>query len=237
MSTDKPTALVVGVGPGLGSALVRLLATHGLNVVAVARGASQRGRLQVADGGKVHPYDADITDPAAVGELFTWLGQSMPGPLALTVFNAGTLRLGSVLDISPEDFEQCWRVGCFGGFLVGRAAAAVMREQGHGTLIFTGATASLRGGAGFVNLAAPKFGLRAVAQSMARELAPAGVHVAHVILDGQIQAPRNEALLEQNGPDSLLDADAIAANYWHLHCQPRNAWTHELDLRPWVEKF
>ena len=237
MSENAATALVIGSGPGLGSALVRLFATRGLDVVAVARGASQRTRLQVADGAQVHPYDADITDPAAVDRLFTWLRQSMPGPLALTVFNAGTLRPGSVLDISPEDFEHCWRVGCFGGFLVGRAAAAVMREQGHGTLIFTGATASLRGGAGFVNLAAPKFGLRAVAQSMARELAPAGVHVAHVLIDGQIQSPSNEALLAERGPDSLLSADAIAENYWHLHCQPRSAWTHELDLRPWVEKF
>ena len=128
-------------------------------------------------------------------------------------------------------------MGCLGGFHVGQAAARAMVEAGSGTILFTGATASLRGGAGFANLAVPKFGLRALAQSMARELQPKGVHVAHVVIDGQIASESRRELAAQRGPDSLLDPDAIAETYWQLHRQPRSAWTHELDLRPWVEKF
>ena len=159
------------------------------------------------------------------------------GALDVAVFNAGTFERGNVADTDPADFERCWRVGCFGGFLVGRAAARQMLERGAGTILFTGATASLRGGAGFVNLAAPKFGLRAVAQSLARELGPQGIHVAHAIIDGQIRSPRYENLVAERGPDSLLEPTAIAAAYLAVHRQPPSAWTLELDLRPWVEKF
>jgi NAD(P)-dependent dehydrogenase (short-subunit alcohol dehydrogenase family) len=155
----------------------------------------------------------------------------------MAVYNAGAFERASVLDTSPEDFERCWRIGCFGGFLVGRAAARAMLTRGSGTIVLTGATASLRGGAGFVNLASPKFGLRALAQSMARELGPKGIHVAHAIIDGQIRTARYEHLLAERGPDSLLEPAAIAQTYLALHRQPRTAWTHELDLRPWSEKF
>jgi NAD(P)-dependent dehydrogenase (short-subunit alcohol dehydrogenase family) len=144
---------------------------------------------------------------------------------------------GGILDITPESFERCWRIGCMGGFLVGQAAARLMASIGAGTIIFTGATASLRGSAGFANLAVPKFGLRALAQSMARELGSKGVHVAHVIIDGQIESERSRHLADERGPDSLLPPSAIAESYYQLHRQPRGAWTHELDLRPWVEKF
>jgi NAD(P)-dependent dehydrogenase (short-subunit alcohol dehydrogenase family) len=142
-----------------------------------------------------------------------------------------------VVDTPAEEFERSWRIGCFGGFLVGRGAARLMLKQGAGTILFTGATASLRGGAGFVNLASPKFALRAVAQSLARELDPKGIHVAHVIIDGQIHSERYSQLAADRGPDALLEPNAIADAYLHLHRQPRSAWTHELDLRPWVEKF
>jgi NAD(P)-dependent dehydrogenase (short-subunit alcohol dehydrogenase family) len=159
------------------------------------------------------------------------------GPVEVAVFNAGTFVRSSILDTDPAEFERCWRVGCFAGFLVGQAAARRMAERGSGTILFTGATASLRGGANFVNLASPKFGLRAVAQSMARELGPKGIHVAHVIIDGQIESRRYAHLRGGRGPDSLLEPDAIAAQYVALHRQHRSAWTQELDLRPWSEKF
>jgi NAD(P)-dependent dehydrogenase (short-subunit alcohol dehydrogenase family) len=153
------------------------------------------------------------------------------------VFNAGVFEPGSILSIAPGDFERCWRVGCLGGFLVGQAAAKRMAAKGAGTILFTGATASLRGSAGFANLAVPKFGLRAVAQSMARELGPRGIHVAHIIIDGQILSERNRSFEDERGPDSLLRPEAIAENYWNVLQQSRSAWTHELDLRPWSEKF
>ena len=141
-------------------------------------------------------------------------------------------------NLTAKDFEDGWRAGCFGGFLVGRAAARLMAPAGRGTILFTGATASLRGSANFAGFAVGKFGLRALAQSMARELGPKGIHVAHVIVDGMIEAEhRAGRKRSENAPDALLDPNAIAEAYWQLHRQPRNAWTHELDLRPWLEKF
>ena len=142
-----------------------------------------------------------------------------------------------MIEIEAAEFERCWRILCLGGFLVGQRAARGMVGAGRGTILCTGATASLRGGANFANLAVGKFGLRAVAQSMARELGPKGIHVAHVIIDGQIRSERYAHLEKQRPPDGLLDPAAIAETFWHLHTQPRSAWTLELDLRPWVEKF
>ncbi|HET7131187.1 MAG TPA: SDR family NAD(P)-dependent oxidoreductase [Gammaproteobacteria bacterium] len=232
---SESTAVIVGVGPGLGLALVNAFAQQGYTVLAAARGAGA-ARLKFETGsGRVMPQRCDATDPEQVEALFA--EAEAHGPVAAAVFNAGTFDRGTVVDTAPADFERCWRVGCFGGFLVGQAAARRMLERGAGTILFTGATASLRGGAGFVNLASPKFGLRAVAQSLARELAPRGVHVAHVIIDGQIRSERYAHLGAERGPDSLLEPEAIAAAYVSLHRQPRSAWTHELDLRPWVEKF
>jgi NAD(P)-dependent dehydrogenase (short-subunit alcohol dehydrogenase family) len=152
------------------------------------------------------------------------------------IFNAGTYRPGAVLEVAPQDFLDCWKIGCYAGFLVGQQAARRMADRG-GSILFTGATASLRGSARFVNLASPKFALRALAQSMARELGPRGVHVAHVIIDGQIQAPGRPRTGAPGAPDSQLEPAAIAEAYWQLHAQPRSAWTLELDLRPWVERF
>lgn len=159
---------------------------------------------------------------------------------ALAVFNAGAFVRKGVLDTTLEEFERCWRVGCLGGFLVGREAARAMlgRSTAHkGTIIFTGATASLRGGAQFHNLAVGKFGLRALAQSMGRELQPQGIHVAHVVIDGQIRGERPGSSAAERGKDAVLDPDAIAETYYQIHRQPRSAWSHELDLRPYVEKF
>jgi len=232
----KETAVVVGVGPGLGAALVRAFASEGYTVVAAARSASALPAFESRKvEGRVVPIDCDATEPAGVERVFEAAAEL--GPLEVAVFNAGAFVRGSILETDPAEFERCWRVGCFAGFLVGKAAARRMIERGGGTMIFTGATASLRGGSGFVNLASPKFGLRAVAQSMARELGPKNIHVAHVIIDGQIRSERYAHLEAERGPDSLLDPDAIAAQYMALHRQHRSAWTHELDLRPWREKF
>lgn len=228
----KPTAVVVGVGPGLGAALVRTFAHEGYTVFAAARSVSQ---LPALGEGAVVPIDCDATQPVDVQRVFA--AASAAGPLEVAVFNAGTFVRGSILETDPVEFERCWRVGTYAGFLVGQAAARRMVERGAGTILFTGATASLRGGSGFVNLASPKFGLRAVAQSMARELGPKGIHVAHVIIDGQIHSERYAPLAVERGPDSLLEPDAIAAQYLALHRQHRSAWTQELDLRPWSEKF
>lgn len=231
------SALVVGVGGGLGLALVDAFVADGYRVVAAARQATALAEL--ADGGRrdrVVAVDCDATLPADVDRLFARIAE-LSAPLALAVYNAGAFEPARVVDIDAADFERCWRVGCYGAFLVGRAAARAMLEQGEGTILFTGATASLRGGAGFANLASPKFALRALAQSMARELGPAGIHVAHVIVDGQIHSPRYAHLLAERGPDSLLEPAAIAQSYLFLARQPSSAWTQELDLRPWVERF
>ena len=231
---SKPVAVVVGVGPGLGSALARRFAKADMAVAIARRNPERLAALAEEIGGK--PYDCDATDGNAVEELFAAVEDDLGRPV-LTVYNAGAYKPGGVLDISAEDFERCWRIGCLGGFHVGRAAARRMVEAGAGTIIFTGATASLRGSAKFANLAVPKFGLRALAQSMARDLGPRGVHVAHVIIDGQIAGERPGYRPEERGQDAVLAPAAIAEAYYQLHAQPRSAWTHELDLRPWVETF
>lgn len=230
----KETAVVVGAGPGLGAALVRAFVGEGYTVVAAARSATESPAFK-GNAGRVVPVDCDATQQSDVERVFE--AAAALGPTQVTVFNAGAFVRGSILETDPKEFERCWRVGCFAGFLIGQAAARRMVAHGGGTILLTGATASLRGGAGFVNLASPKFGLRAVAQSMARELGPKNIHVAHVIIDGQIRSERYAHLEGERGPDALLDPDAIAAQYVALHRQHRSAWTQELDLRPWSEKF
>jgi NAD(P)-dependent dehydrogenase (short-subunit alcohol dehydrogenase family) len=234
-------SLVVGVGPGLGTALARCFADAGMEVAVAARDSAKLkglvGEVE-ARGLRSRAFDCDVTDERDVATLFERVEADLGRP-ELVVYNAGAFVPAGIMEIAAADFERCWRVGCFGGFLVGQAAARVMTAPTRGgvaggTIVFTGATASLRGGARFANLAVGKFGLRALAQSMARELGPLGVHVAHVIIDGVIASARSGG---QTADESRLDPDAIAANYLMVHRQPRSAWTHELDLRPWVEKF
>jgi len=213
-------------------ALTARFVQAGMQVIAAARDPI---KLKPESPG-IRLEACDATKPADVAALFATVAREIGTP-NLVVFNAGTYEPGGILEIAPESFERCWRVGCYGGFLVGQAAARLMTTSGAGTIVFTGATASLRGSAGFANLAVPKFGLRALAQSMARELGPKGIHIAHVIIDGQIEAERNRRLRDQREPASFLPPVAIAESYYQLHMQPRGAWTHELDLRPWVEKF
>lgn len=239
MNKDQ-VAVIVGAGPGLGYALGRRFACAEMHVALAARDASRLETLALECSGILHhgrAYACDATSETAVDDLFRQVGTDLGEP-DVVVYNAGAFVPRGILETSREEFEACWRIGCLGGFLVGKEAARRMlaKPRPGGTIIFTGATASVRGSAGFHNLAVGKFGLRALAQSMARELQPMGIHVAHVVLDGRIRPP-TAPLGSPAASDALLEADAIAESYYHLHCQPRSAWTHELDLRPWVEKF
>jgi NAD(P)-dependent dehydrogenase (short-subunit alcohol dehydrogenase family) len=223
--SSREIAVVVGAGAGLGNALVERFAEAGMRVAAVSR----RGGMGESHGGPVRSYSCDATVGEQVTRLFERVTSEL-GPPSVVVFNVGIWDRGEILNISEEFFEQAWRTGCFAGFLVGRAAAASMSGQAGGTIIFSGATGSIRGGAGFAAFASPKFALRALAQSMARELGPKNIHVAHVILDGMIAH-------ENASSEELLQPAAIAETYFQLHRQTRSAWTHELDLRPSSEKF
>jgi NAD(P)-dependent dehydrogenase (short-subunit alcohol dehydrogenase family) len=233
----REIAIVFGVGPGLGWALAKRFVTESMQVGAVARDQAKLNSLIKSEGGRgVRSYVADVSNREDVLRVFDSVDSDFGEP-DLVVFNAGAFQKSNVLDIDPADFERCWRIGCLGGLLVGQAAARRMVKRGHGTIIFTGATAALRGSAGFANLAVPKFGLRALAQSMARELGPQGVHIGFVNIDGQIESQRYRHLADERGEDSLLAPDAIAELYLQLHRQPRSAWSQEMDVRPWSEKF
>ncbi|MGH6901400.1 MAG: SDR family NAD(P)-dependent oxidoreductase [Geminicoccaceae bacterium] len=235
--SGKQVAVIVGVGPGLGLALVKRFARAGMAVAMAARDGQRLEQLRAqAPVAGARAYACDATDPAAVDRLFEEVEGDLGAP-EVVVFNAGAFEPGGILEIDPAQFERCWRIGCLAGLLVGQAAARRMVREGRGTILFTGATAALRGSARFANLAVPKFGLRALAQAMARELGPEGIHVGHVIIDGQIRSERYAQLAAERGPDALLEPDAIAEMYYQLHAQPRSAWTLELDLRPWSEKF
>jgi NAD(P)-dependent dehydrogenase (short-subunit alcohol dehydrogenase family) len=229
----KDVALVVGAGPGLGMALSRRFAEGGFTVAIASR---DRARLDADAGGSIHAYTCDAGDAASVAQLYDAIARDHGDP-SLVVYNASAMVRGSVLDLDPAEVERVWRISCLGALLVGQQAARRMVANGRGTILFTGATAALRGGANFAGFAIGKFGQRALAQSMARDLGPKGIHVAHVIVDGLIAAARNKAWQAEHGPDSALDPAAIAEAYWQLHLQPKSAWTQELDLRPWVEKF
>ncbi|HMR31735.1 MAG TPA: SDR family NAD(P)-dependent oxidoreductase [Geminicoccaceae bacterium] len=245
---NRPTALVVGVGAarGLGAALGRRFAAAGHHVLLAGRTAAKLGeavRGIEAAGGSAEAVVADATRQDDVVGLFDRASAPTAGHDAvdLVVFNAGDNRRAGLRDTDAELFEAFWRVGCLAGFLVGREAARRMAPLGRGTVIFTGATGSLRGGAGFAAFAAAKAGLRMVAQSMAREFGPQGLHVAHVVIDGGIDGERLRRAFPERAAaaaeDGLLDPDAIAETYWQIHRQPRSAWTHELDLRPFREPF
>ncbi len=229
----KDVALVVGAGPGLGMALARRFAEGGFTVAIASR---DRARLDASAGKGIHAYACDAGDATSVAQLYDAIARDHGDP-SLVVYNASAMLRGSVLDLDPAEVERVWRICCFGAFLVGQQAARRMVAKGKGTILFTGATAALRGGANFAGFAIGKFGQRALAQSMARDLGPKGIHVAHVIVDGLIAAERNQAWQAEHGADSALDPAAIAEAYWQLHLQPRSAWTQELDLRPWVERF
>jgi NAD(P)-dependent dehydrogenase (short-subunit alcohol dehydrogenase family) len=236
-------ALIAGAGEGLGAAIARRFAQSGFLTVLVARSLERLEHIASdieKHGGRGIAYCADLSEEQAVSKLFDDV-EAQIGPVSVAVFNAGASYRASILDTPAESFEQIWRLGCYAGFLVGREAARHMVPRGRGTIIFTGATASLRGAAQFAAFAAAKGALRQVAQSMARELGPRGIHVASVIIDGIIDTPRaRERFPErvtQVGDHGLLKPDEIAEAYFQLHSQPRSAWSAEIDLRPAVERF
>ncbi|MCW2242450.1 SDR family NAD(P)-dependent oxidoreductase [Azospirillum canadense] len=231
-------AIVFGVGPGLGLALVRRLAGEGMAVAMVARDVGKLERLRDAAGLQgVTAHACDVSKGDEVAAVFGAAFDAIGAAPDLVVFNASTFEPAGILDIDPTAFERCWRIDCLGGFHVGQQAARRMVPEGRGTILFTGATASLRGSARLAQFAVAKFGLRALAQCMARELGPQGIHVGHVVIDGQIATPTARERQPDRDPDTMLDPDALAETYVHLHRQPRTVWTLELDVRPAVEKF
>jgi NAD(P)-dependent dehydrogenase (short-subunit alcohol dehydrogenase family) len=235
--------LVVGAGDATGGAIARRFAREGLIACVTRRTADKLVPLVDeirAAGGQAHGFASDARDEAAVIELFARIEREI-GPIQVVVFNIGANVRFAVTELSERVYRKVWEMGALAGFLVGREAARVMLPRRSGTILYTGATASLRGGAGFAAFAGSKHALRALAQSMARELGPQGVHVAHVVIDGAIDtrfiAENFPERYARKADDGILDPEAIADNYWHLHRQPRNAWTHELDLRPWSEAW
>ncbi len=232
-------AAVLGVGPGLGAAVARRFAREGFAVALMARnedGLSGIRQEIEGDGAKALPVSADATDPASVEAAFGRVRSELGDP-EVFVYNAGAFQMGGILEISPEKFDECFRANCAGAFYGARQVLPAMLGAGRGTVLLTGATASLRGSARFSALAVGKFGLRALAQSMAREFGPQGIHVAHVIIDGQINTPRVREMSPDREEHTMLSPEAIAETYWQLHTQDRTAWTLELDLRPSVESF
>ena len=233
METPKyKNALIVGAGEGLSASLARLLAREGIGVALAARRTEKLGALCAETG--AHAYACNATDPGEVERLFGLVEREMGVP-DLVVYNASTRARGSFVDLVPADVAQAIAVSAFGGFLVAQQAVKRMLPNKHGAILFTGASASVKGYPQSAPFAMGKFALRGLAQSMARELSPQGIHIAHFVIDGGIRsATRTE---HTDRPDSMLDPDAIALNYWNVLQQPRSAWTWELELRPWVEKF
>jgi NAD(P)-dependent dehydrogenase (short-subunit alcohol dehydrogenase family) len=235
---DK-VAAILGVGPGLGSAIARRFAAEGFAVALMARREESVAPVhkEIEDGGGTAlSVAADATDHPSVEAAFGRMRDGIGDPEVL-VYNAGAFRMGGILEVPPEEFDGCFRANCAGAFYAARQVLPAMVEAGRGTVLLTGATASLRGSARFSALAVGKFGLRALAQSMAREFGPQGVHVAHVIVDGQIDTPRVRGMSPGREEHTMLSPDAIAETYWQIHSQDQTAWTLELDLRPSVESF
>lgn len=244
----KPTAIVVGVGAeqGLGAAVCRRFSEGGYHVFVAGRTAAKIDEVVTkikAAGGSAEAIVTDATKEDQVIRLFDRATNPAEGlePSDLVVFNAGNNRRVDFREIDAALFEDFWRVGCFAGFLVGREAARRFVPMGRGTVIFTGASGSLRGKPGYAQFAAAKAGLRMIAQSMAREYGPLGIHIAHVVIDGGINGDRLRRLrpqvLDERGEDGLLGIEPIAETYWQIHRQPCSAWAHEIDLRPFKESF
>jgi NAD(P)-dependent dehydrogenase (short-subunit alcohol dehydrogenase family) len=240
---DNGVAVVIGAGDATGGAAAAAFARDGLIAVPVRRNGDQLALLRdriVAAGGRCVPVGADARNEAEMIALFDRIEAEI-GTVEVLVFNIGANSPMPILDETVRRYTKIWEMCALAGFITGREAARCMVPRGRGTIIFTGATASLRGSAGFAGFSGGKFALRSLAQAMARELGPKGIHVAHSIIDGAIDTdfiasnfPERYALKDQDG---ILDPEAIAAEYVRLHHQPRSAWTHELDLRPWMERW
>jgi len=233
METSKyKNALIVGVGAGLSASLARLFARHGIRVALAARSIEKLGVLCTETGARAFACDATKVDE--VERLFGLVEREIGTP-DVVVYNASARARGPFLDLVPAEVANSIAVSAFGGFLVAQEAVKRMLPNKHGAILFTGASASVKGYAQSAPFAMGKFALRGLAQSMARELSPQGIHVAHFVIDGGI---RSAARIEPaDRPDSMLDPDAIALSYWNVMQQARSAWTWEVELRPWVEKF
>ena len=229
MTSD--VAVIAGAGAGLSASLARLLTREGFRVVLAARNVEKLSALVDETGALA--VETDVADAASVANLFETADKA--GPLALAVFNASGRTRGPIAELDADAVRQALLVGAYGGFLVGQQAARRLLARGSGSILFTGATASVKGFSGSAGFAMPKFGLRGLAQSMARELAPKNIHVAHFIIDGQIEPPGQAA--DPDRPDRRLSPDAIAEAYLAIHRQHRSAWSFEVELRPWVEAF
>ena len=238
-------AIIIGAGDATGGAIARAFAAEGLTACVNRRPRNSDSLEALAqsicdDGYKARAFPADARDESAMIALFAQV-EAEVGPIAVAVFNIGANVNFPITETTVRVYQKVWEMACLGGFIMGREAAKHMTPRGRGTIIFTGATASLRGGSGFSAFSGAKAALRMLAQSMARELGPKGIHVAHSVIDG----PIDTAFIKERHPnfdaakaaDLLLSPDAIAANYVMLHNQPRSAWTHELDLRPWGENW
>lgn len=242
-TAQQQAALIIGAGDATGGAIAKRFAREGLIACATRRDAAKLQPLIaeiVASGGRAHGFASDARKEEEVIKLVDDIERDI-APIEVLVFNIGANVPCSILDETAKKYFKIWEMACFSGFLVGREVAKRMVTRGRGTIIFTGATAGLRGSANFAAFAGAKHALRALAQSMARELGPKNIHVAHVVVDGAIDTafirdsfPEMYAKKDQDG---ILNPDHIADNYWHLHTQPHDAWTHELDLRPWIERW
>jgi NAD(P)-dependent dehydrogenase (short-subunit alcohol dehydrogenase family) len=226
------TALIVGAGEGLSASLARLFAKEGMRVAVAARNADKLAALCKDTG--AHAFACDAADEQQVVKLFEDVAKKLGDP-DVVVFNPSARARGPLVELVAADVQRALTVSAYGGFLVGQQAAKRMLKKGKGTILFTGASASVKGYPQSAPFAMGKFALRGLAQSMARELAPQGIHVAHFVIDGGIRSANRPNPPDK--PDAFLDPDAIAQSYLHVLRQPRNAWTWELELRPWVEKF
>ena len=243
MSDERRAVLVVGAGDATGGAIARRFAREGLIACVTRRSLDKVAPLVErirADGGQAHGYGSDARNEDEVVALVQQIEREV-APIEVAVFNIGANVRFGIAETTERVYRKVWEMGALAGFLMGREVAKAMLPRGRGTILFTGATASLRGSAGFAAFAGAKHALRALAQSMARELGPQGIHVAHIVIDGAIDTrfiaqnfPERYALRAAGG---ILEPDAIAESYWQLHRQPRSAWTHELDLRPWMETW
>jgi NAD(P)-dependent dehydrogenase (short-subunit alcohol dehydrogenase family) len=247
MAEAQKVAILVGAGDAIGAAVAQRFAKGGYTVCICRRDAAKSQKLVnelTSSGLKIHAFSVDARQEAEVQNLFARIEEAV-GPIEVCLFNAGSNVSKPLLETTEKLFFKAWELACYAGFLVGREAARHMLKRGHGTILFTGATASIRGSKGFAAFSSAKFGLRAVAQAMARELGPRNIHVVHLLIDAGVDSEAiHQRMKAATGidakeipPDSLTKTRSIAEAYWFAHNQARDGWTHELDLRPSVEKW
>lgn len=246
MKEQKPVALIVGTGDFIGAEIARRFARGGFTVCMGRRNGEKLKPLadELNESGTAYPFTLDAREESQIESVFAEIENNI-GELEVVVYNVGANVNFPILETTSRVFRKVWEMGCYGGFLTGREAAKYMLKREKGSIFFTGATASIRGGNGYAAFSSAKFGLRALAQSMARELGPRNIHVAHLVIDAGVDTGWVREMIRKNRgvsvdelpPDTLMNPASIAGAYWSLHQQSRDAWTHELDLRPFAEKW